>query len=79
MTATEGIFPLIAAERRRAADMFASLADEQWRVRSLCQEWTVRDIAGHLIGPFRVGVLKFVIGGILAGSFHKYSARMSPA
>jgi uncharacterized protein (TIGR03083 family) len=77
MTATDEIFPLIAAERRRAADMFASLSDEQWQARSLCEEWTVRDIGGHLIGPFCGSLIKFVLGGILAGSFHKYSVRMS--
>jgi uncharacterized protein (TIGR03083 family) len=57
--------------------MFAGLNDEQWQARSLCQEWTVRDVAGHLIGPFCVSVPRFVLGGILAGSFHRYSARMS--
>lgn len=50
MDATEGIFPLIAAERRRASDMF---------------------------GPFCGSPLKFFLGGLLAGSFHRYSVRMS--
>jgi uncharacterized protein (TIGR03083 family) len=77
MPASDDIFGLIAAERRRAADMFASLSNDQWQVRSLCSAWTVRDVAGHLIGPFCGSVLKFVIGGILEGSFHRYSMRMS--
>ncbi|MDR2986182.1 MAG: maleylpyruvate isomerase family mycothiol-dependent enzyme [Nocardiopsaceae bacterium] len=77
MTVSDRVFELIAVERRRAADMFASLSDEQWQVRSLCSEWTVRDVAGHLIGPFCGSVLKFVIGGIREGSFHRYSTRMS--
>jgi len=76
-TANDDVFRLIATERRRAADMFASLNNDQWQVRSLCSEWTVQDVAGHLIGPFCGSLLKFVIGGILEGSFHRYSSRMS--
>ena len=37
----------------------------------------VRDIAGHLIGPFCGSPLRFFLGGLLAGSFHRYSVRMS--
>ena len=42
----EDVFALTAAERRRAADTFAGLNDDQWDERSLCAEWTVRDVAG---------------------------------
>lgn len=56
----EDVFALTAAERRRAADMFAGLSDDQWAARSLCAEWTVRDVAGHLIGPFCVSVPRFL-------------------
>jgi hypothetical protein len=58
------MFALIAVERRRAADMFAGLTEEQWQVRSLCTEWTVRDLAGHLIGPFCIGTTRFLLGGL---------------
>src|SRR6266567_645650 len=57
--------------------MFAGLNREQWQVRSLCSEWTVRDVAGHLIGPFCGSLVKFVLGGLMASSFHQYSVRMS--
>jgi hypothetical protein len=73
----DDIFALIAAERRRAADMFAVLDDAQWQTKSLCSEWTVREVAAHLIGPFCVSVPKFVLGAIMAGSFHRYSVRAS--
>jgi Mycothiol maleylpyruvate isomerase N-terminal domain len=36
---------LIAAERRRAADMFDGLRGEQWAAQRLCAEWTVRHAA----------------------------------
>ncbi len=57
--------------------MFASLSDEQWQVQSLCTKWTVRDLAGHLIGPFCTSVSRSVLGGLLAGSLHRYSVRRS--
>ncbi|PRY54002.1 uncharacterized protein (TIGR03083 family) [Knoellia remsis] len=37
--------------RLLAADMLAALTPEQWATPSLCEGWTVREIAGHLIAP----------------------------
>lgn len=71
------MFALTAVERRRAADMFAGLSDEQWAVRSLCAEWTVRDVAGHLIGPFCVSVPRFMLGSLVSGGPGRYSVRRS--
>jgi uncharacterized protein (TIGR03083 family) len=42
---------LIAAERLRAADLVESLTPEQLSTPSLCGEWTVKDVAGHLLMP----------------------------
>lgn len=58
---------LAAVECRRAADMFESLTPEQWAVPSLCARWTVRDLAGHLIGPYCVSTARFLLGRLLAG------------
>lgn len=74
---SEEIFALTAVERRRAADMFESLSDAQWQVRSLCPEWTVRDLAGHLIGPFCTSTWGFLLGAALHGGLHRHSVRMS--
>lgn len=41
----------IAEERRRAADLVASLTPEQLRTPSLCAEWSVHDVAAHLLMP----------------------------
>jgi uncharacterized protein (TIGR03083 family) len=73
----EDVFALTAVERRRAADMFARLSGEQWAVRSLCAEWTVRDVAGHLIGPFCVSVSRFVLGSLVSGGPSRYSVEQS--
>jgi len=66
---------LIAVERRRAADLFASLTDEQLDSQSLCAQWSVRDIAAHLIGPFVISVPRFLAGSLVSGSMHRFSAR----
>lgn len=45
------VLALIAAERRRAADFGASLVPDEYEVQSLCAEWRVRDVLGHLLMP----------------------------
>jgi uncharacterized protein (TIGR03083 family) len=77
MVDSDEVFALTAVERRRAADMFESLDDEQWGAPSLCSQWTVRDVAGHLIGPFCMSTWRFVLGALAAGGFHRYSVKMS--
>jgi uncharacterized protein (TIGR03083 family) len=70
-------FALAAAERRRAADMFEGLTDEQWATPSLCAQWTVRDIAGHLVGGLDISMARFVAGSLIWGGMHRYNARRS--
>jgi len=40
---------LIDEQREDLADLLATLTPEQWQTRSLCDEWTVRDVAVHLV------------------------------
>lgn len=42
------LWTLVAAERGVLADDVAGLTPEQWASRSLCPDWTVRDIVAHL-------------------------------
>lgn len=44
----EVIWTHIDAGRAELADLLATLSAEQWEARSLCPEWTVRDVAVHL-------------------------------
>jgi uncharacterized protein (TIGR03083 family) len=71
------VFSLIAAERRRAADLFDQLNEEQLAVQSLCAAWTVHDVAGHLVAPFCVSIPKFAVGSLFAGGFDEYSVKVS--
>jgi len=38
----------IDAQRVRLADLLETLTPDQWTTRSLCPEWTVREVAAHL-------------------------------
>jgi uncharacterized protein (TIGR03083 family) len=56
----EDIHDRTAANRRRVADFFDGLAEDQLRVRSLCHAWTVRDVLGHLVMPLTAGLGDFL-------------------
>ena len=43
------ILPAIAEERRRVADLVESLSPQQLETPSLCGDWTVKQVAGHLL------------------------------
>lgn len=47
---------------RGEPDSRARGRDEQWAAQSLCAEWTGRDVAAHLIGPFCISVPRFLAG-----------------
>jgi uncharacterized protein (TIGR03083 family) len=42
------LWAAIDAQRLRTVDLLATLAPADWSHRSLCDGWTVRDVAGHL-------------------------------
>ena len=54
------IWQVIEAQRLSVADLLDDLADEEWRQPSLCEGWTVRDVAAHLT------LQQIGIGGLLA-------------
>jgi uncharacterized protein (TIGR03083 family) len=56
--------PLIAEARSSLVSTLRSLRPEDWETRSLCSEWAVRDVAGHLVhlydlnrAPYRLAAL----------------------
>jgi uncharacterized protein (TIGR03083 family) len=44
----DALWAAIDDQRARTADLLEQLTEEQWRRPSLCQGWTVRDVAAHL-------------------------------
>lgn len=56
------VYDMIVAERLRMADMLSDLTVDQWAARTLCAEWTVHEVAAHLITYLRFGQLKLYLG-----------------
>jgi uncharacterized protein (TIGR03083 family) len=57
-------WPTIHAERAALAADLEGLSDDQWNTRSLCDEWTVREVLGHMTaaagktpGAFFAGII----------------------
>jgi uncharacterized protein (TIGR03083 family) len=71
-------FVIIAAERLALADTLSELSPAQWETRSLCGEWTVRDVAAHLIVPLTKGAGTFILAFVSAqGDLHKASRKLT--
>jgi uncharacterized protein (TIGR03083 family) len=65
-------WPLIHAERQALAEDLASLDDAQWSVQSLCGDWTVRDVLGHMTATARMTPARFFME--MAGSGFRFNA-----
>lgn len=55
------LFAAIAAERRSLADVLSPFSVEQQETHSLCDQWTVRQVVGHLVVPLEVGLPGFAL------------------
>jgi uncharacterized protein (TIGR03083 family) len=60
-------FDMIAQERRNLADTLSGLEPQQWMTPSLCQEWTVHDVAAHLLMPLVTPIPRFLIAMVGSG------------
>jgi uncharacterized protein (TIGR03083 family) len=72
----DDLWPMVHAERAALIDDLTPLDDERWEERSLCDGWTVHDVAAHLIDSARTTRLGFVAGLVRARfDFHRQNAR----
>ena len=71
-------FAEIADERRGLADLMSGLTGEQQAARSLCEEWSVHDVAGHLIMPLEVSTSRFMLTMLACrGSLDRANVRLT--
>ena len=70
--ATTNPWPLIHTEREALAADLATLTGDQWATRSLCADWTVRDVLGHMTATAKMTPPKFFAG--LAGAGFRFNA-----
>ncbi len=62
------VYDMIVDERRYLADLLSTLTPGQLRAPSLCQGWTVHDVAAHLITFLKFGQLKIYTGIIVTAA-----------
>lgn len=68
------IWSMIADERRALADMLEGLEPSRFATPSLCSEWTVHDVAAHLVMPLETSTARLLAGLVRHGfNFDKYS------
>ena len=72
------VFAEIADERRSLAALLSGLPEDQQAAPSLCSEWQVRDVVGHLVVPLEVSTPRFVLA-VLArgGDFDRANVRLA--
>ncbi len=64
-------FAQAADHRRRIADILETLDEAQLATASMCEGWTVQDVAGHLTAGWNIGKLRFIWGVLKErGDFH---------
>ena len=51
---------IAATARNDFADLLERLTDDQFAAQSLCEEWSVRDVAGHLVSLVEASMLTWV-------------------
>lgn len=57
----------VSADRHLLADLLASLVAEDWSAPSLCSDWTVRDVAGHVLAMATISKASALGSYLIAG------------
>jgi uncharacterized protein (TIGR03083 family) len=74
------VYAEIASARRELADYLDTLDEQAWQTQSLCSEWTVREVAGHLSMPLTTSGPRVAMAVVANGfSFNKANAKLSQA
>ena len=63
------VWPAIHAERAALVADLETLTDEQWETRSLCDQWTVRDVVAHMTGTAKITPASF-FGKLISSGFN---------
>ncbi|GAS89372.1 maleylpyruvate isomerase family mycothiol-dependent enzyme [Mycolicibacterium brisbanense] len=63
---SDAIWRTIDEQRTALADLLDTLTPEQWATQSLCDGWTVRDVAVH-ITQSHIGRKELVLGALKSG------------
>ena len=61
------VWPAIHAERQALLADLESLSEQQWQMPSLCSQWTVKQVFGHIIATAQMTPPKFLAGMLGSG------------
>lgn len=64
------VWPTIHAERAALLTDLEPLTDQQWAARSLCSQWSVKQVFGHIIATAQMTPPKFLLG--MAGNGFRF-------
>ncbi|MEW1639618.1 maleylpyruvate isomerase family mycothiol-dependent enzyme [Streptomyces sp. NPDC093801] len=69
---------VVAAERRRLADLFDGLREDEWNAPSLCDGWSVREVVAHMSMGFRLSLPATLAELVKArGNLHRMTDRVA--
>ncbi len=70
-------WPMIEADRKELAGYLSGLSDEDWKKQSLCADWTVEEVAAHMLVIPTVPKGKIFLGFLGSGfKLDKFSEKM---
>ncbi|MGA8206709.1 MAG: maleylpyruvate isomerase family mycothiol-dependent enzyme [Candidatus Dormiibacterota bacterium] len=73
--ASSDSWSLIHTERRALAADLEQLSDEQWASQSLCAQWSVHEVLGHMVATAKMTQPRFIAGLASAGfRFNSFNA-----
>src|SRR5689334_14520950 len=67
MKGTMDVWSMIRDERTSLVALLETLSPEEWDAPSLCGEWRVRDVVGHLVAELSLSGLQSTLGLVKAG------------
>jgi uncharacterized protein (TIGR03083 family) len=67
MSNDQSTWTMIHEERARSADMLESLSPDQWTARTLCGNWSVQEVAAHMMIAGEQTPAKFMKGLVANG------------
>jgi uncharacterized protein (TIGR03083 family) len=72
------VYEMVVAERRRITDLLAGLTEAQWRGRTLCAQWSVHELAAHLVSLLHLGQVKLYLGvALTAGDLDRVNVSLT--
>ena len=76
MPTVTDVWPDVHQERQALLELLETLTPEQWDAPSLCAEWRVRDVVGHMVSETDMTVTQAVWGFITSGfRINRYIAK----